>query len=543
MARRGAGVLGAGLAALSLLGCTAVLGAPPGERTFYVSPGGDDTALGTSPGTAWRTLERASGARLAPGESLLLEGGARFTGRLLLDAADAGDPLRPVRVGSYGTGRAVIEAPDDAAVAVVGTGGVEIADLVVVGAPDGIRPGSAGVRLYADAGRHAHVAVERVEASGFVHGLDIGAAAPGAGFDDVRVSDADLHDNRDAGLASYGPAFDPDAPAYAHAGVLVERVRARDNKGDPANTEHNTGSGIVLGSVRDAVVRGSVAHDNGGAGGAGEGPIGIWTYDADRVVVEHSLAYRNRTRLRADGGGFGLDQNTSRSVLQYNLSHSNHGPGYLVYTGEDNAAHRDSTVRWNISSGDAQRWDVYGGITVLGRVDDVRILHNTVVMGPQDTRPSTALRLGPGISGVQARNNVLLAERAGAVVFSERPYGPDEVVLAGNSYATRGRPWEAWWGGQVYGSLAQWRAGTGQETADGAPTGDDADPRLRGPVLGLTATEPDDAGVLAGFAPVAGSPLRGAGLPVFDADPAPVDALGTPVDPGTPDVGAVQVPR
>jgi len=86
----------------ALLPACGLVGAPPGQRTFYVSPDGDDGARGTSPGSAWRSLDRASTAVLVPGDRLLLQGGARFTGRLSLDRLDAGNPALPVVVGSYG---------------------------------------------------------------------------------------------------------------------------------------------------------------------------------------------------------------------------------------------------------------------------------------------------------------------------------------------------------------------------------------------------------------------------------------------------------
>jgi hypothetical protein len=532
----------AGVTAAVLVSACAALGAPPGERIFYVSPAGDDAARGTSPDEAWRTLDRASAAVLLPGERLLLEGGSRLPGRLLIDAADAGDPARPVVVGSYGQGRAVIEAPADGAVVVVDTAGVEITDLVAVGA-GAVQPGSAGVRFFSglpDDRRLAHVVVERVEASGFVHGIEIGSARAGTGFRDVRIADSVVHDNRDAGVSVYGPPFDAAEPGYAHESVSVTGVTAYGNAGDPANLTRNTGSGIVLGSVRGGAVDRSVAHDNGGSGGAGEGPIGIWTYDSTGIVIEHNLSYRNRTAKLTDGGGFGLDQNTADSVLQYNLSYDNHGPGYLVYTGQDNDAHTGSTVRFNVSSGDARRWSVYGGITVLGRVDDVRVYQNTVVMAPQTRDPSSALRLGPGISDVRARNNLLVSVSAGPLILAESGFDRSSVALDGNAYVSDGVELSLVWGPRAYTSLGGWSDATGQEPGG---TGLDSDPELPGPLTGLGATAPDDAGTLAGFAPGAGSPLRGAGLDltaILAPETGLADLTGAPVRLDAPDVGALQ---
>lgn len=525
-----------------LLGACAALGAPPGERVFYVSAAGDDAARGTSPEQAWRTLDRASSAVLLPGERLLLEGGSRFAGRLLIDAADAGDPARPLVVGSYGHGRAVIESGADAAVAVVDTAGVEITDLVALGAAP-VQSGSAGIRFFSDLPedrRLVHAVVERVEVSGFANGIEIGSARAGTGFRDVRIADSVVHDNRDAGLTVYGPPFDAATPAFAHEAVTVSGVTAHGNAGDAANLTRNTGNGIVLGSVRNGTVTRSVAHDNGGAGGAGEGPVGIWTYDSTGVVIEHSLSYRNRTAKLTDGGGFGLDQNTADSVLQYNLSYDNHGPGYLVYTGQDNDAHTGSTVRFNVSSGDARRWSVYGGITVLGRVDDVRVYQNTVVMAPQSADPSSALRLGPGISDVRARNNLLVSDAAGPLVLAESGFDRSTVALDGNAYVADGVAWSLLWGPREYPSLREWSDATGQEPAG---TGLDADPELPGSLVDLETTVADDLAALGGFAPRAGSPLRGAGLDltaILAPETGIADLSGAPVRVGAPDVGALQ---
>ncbi|MDP9376582.1 MAG: hypothetical protein M3P40_03235, partial [Actinomycetota bacterium] len=108
-------------AALRSALCVALLaavGAPAGAQaaTFYLSPTGDDAASGTSSGSPWRSLARASNAVLRPGDHVLLEGEASFDGSLTLDAADAGDATAPVVVGSYGGGRATIRPASGAGV-------------------------------------------------------------------------------------------------------------------------------------------------------------------------------------------------------------------------------------------------------------------------------------------------------------------------------------------------------------------------------------------------------------------------------------------
>jgi hypothetical protein len=81
----------------------AVLGAGAAHAvTFYVSPDGRDSCPGTSSQCPWRTLARVSQGpsearpEYPPGSSVLLRGGRRFPGELVLTprnhAARAGAP-------------------------------------------------------------------------------------------------------------------------------------------------------------------------------------------------------------------------------------------------------------------------------------------------------------------------------------------------------------------------------------------------------------------------------------------------------------------
>src|SRR5512146_2563266 len=81
------------------------LAATAGATTFYVSPAGSDGNAGTSPSTAWKTVQRADSASLAPGDSVLFQGGATFADQTLMPAASGADGA-PIVFGSYGTGRA-----------------------------------------------------------------------------------------------------------------------------------------------------------------------------------------------------------------------------------------------------------------------------------------------------------------------------------------------------------------------------------------------------------------------------------------------------
>jgi len=530
------------LIASALLPACTGSGQSAADLTYYLSPTGRDSAAGTSPQTAWRTLGRASSAGLRPGDQLLLQGGARFTGQLAFGSKDGNDPARPVRVASYGSGRAAIDGRHGPAIALFDTSGFEIRNLVIAG-DSASESGSAGVQVYSDlpAGhRLGHIVIDGVDVSGYSTGIEFGARNPAAGFRDVWIRDCSVHDNIDAGLSFFGPGFDAAAPSYAHENVHISGVRAYRNSGDPANTHRNTGNGIVLGSVSHASVTWSTAYDNGGRGGArNEGPIGIWAYDSHDVVIEHNLSYGNRTASHRDGGGFGLDSNTSMSYLQYNLSYGNAGAGYQVYS-PDHGLSVGNVVRFNISSGDALATIDAAGIIVAGRVSNASVYQNTVVMPAAAGEPHAALWLG-SVHGVTVRNNIFMVTRPGPIVIAAPALPASAALLQGNDYFATARQGSIRWGPGTYRTLRSWRKITGQETVRGRPTGLTVDPQMAGPVLGLTTSTAADHDGGAGFVLLGTSPLLGAGLDLarlFGVDPGSGSYSGRPVPRQDPNIGA-----
>ncbi|MER7958053.1 right-handed parallel beta-helix repeat-containing protein [Streptomyces sp. NPDC096030] len=507
-----------------------------GPFTFYVSPDGDDANDGMSPQKPWKTLAHANTVNFRPGDRLRLKGGERFRGTLTLEAGEAGSAARPVVIESYGTGRATIAPRGTSGITVRDTAGVEIRDIRLVGDRQALRE-EVGISFRATrpgTRKLAHVRIANVEARGFQNGISVGAYDGAVtGYSDVRISDVSVHHNLEAGLAFHGPEFEAANPVYAHSGLRIERVTASSNSGAPGSDSRNTGSGIALGSVRDATVRFSVAHDNGArsAADAEEGPEGIWAYDSTGVVLENNRSYRNRTGSRVDGGGFGLDNNVSHSVMQYNLSYGNDGPGFLVYSGQATGAHRDNVVRFNMSWDDARKLPAYGGIVAYGsRMKNLGIYNNTVVMRTRDLASAEAagirppaLRLRDGMSGVKVHDNILATD-GGPVIDAESSYRQSTHQLRGNVYHSKG-PWSLSWGSRRFTDLADWRTASGQELLDGEPTGTGDDPCLRAltvPVTDPAGAEnlvprcedevpvsmgPQDSGVDAGLVDYFGAPL------------------------------------
>jgi hypothetical protein len=85
---------------------TGAVAVPAGAATYYVSPAGSDEAAGTT-SAPFRTLDRLQRVALRPGDVVLLQSGATFTGSLQLDRA--GTPAAPISVTSSGPARAIVD--------------------------------------------------------------------------------------------------------------------------------------------------------------------------------------------------------------------------------------------------------------------------------------------------------------------------------------------------------------------------------------------------------------------------------------------------
>lgn len=442
-------------AVLSLVG---IAGASPAQaaeatHTYYVSSTGSDAADGLSSATALRTVAAASKKAFHAGDVLLLQGGATFDGPLYLDASDEG-----LEVGSWGTGRATLTGHGSSAIFGYDTAALRIHDLNLVGDASAFTS-KGGLSLYNDlSNRLSSITISNVDVQGFKNGIELGAAKAGAGYAHVVITGARAHANRDAGIVTYGPTFNAAAPSFAHTDVRVDHTTADGNLGNASDTTHNTGNGIVLGSVDTGTILNSRASGNGLLCKAPEGPVGIWTYDSRGIRIAYNVSSGNRTGGSADGDGFDLDQNVSSSVMENNSSGSNDGAGYLVYTGQSNSAQHDNIVRNNISTNDAKKNSWYGAITVAGHLAHTSVYGNKIsTTGSASHAPAVAIKAG--VSAVQVTRNSLTAATGYAVVTSPS-FARSVVAFGTNTWSSAVQ--RVHWGTANYGSVPAWTKATSQ---------------------------------------------------------------------------------
>lgn len=478
---------------------------------YQVSPRGADA----NPGTAelpWRTVDRVNAAVLTPGDRVLFEGGQSFPGTVSLDAQDSGTADRNVAISSFGEGRAVIDGGVGTALRADGCNYLEVKGIDFVGA--GRKNGNSGYGVHLTNAEGC--AITEVDVQGFrLCGVAV------AGVKNMRIAHVYAHDNGGTGIGVGDDPWSED--------VYIGYCVAENNPGDPLNLENHSGNGIVVGAVRGCVIEFCEAMNNGwDMPREGNGPVGIWAWNADRVVIQFCISHDNKSPSW-DGGGFDFDGGVTNSIMQYNLSYNNMGPGYFFCQYYPAPIWKNNIVRYNISQNDGRKKG-NGGAFAVGwyeLMSDGEVYNNTFY-----NADGPAVVLGTKKApGMRFRNNIIVS---GTELISG---SASNAEFTGNVYwLLGGKPFQV----DGYTSLEAWSAATGQERIGEAIVGKWGDPRLIG--AGLAAiTKPADLIQLKEYAIEKDSPCIGAGMLIggnggrdFWGHPVPSDEK--------PAVGACQVP-
>jgi hypothetical protein len=481
-------------------------------RDYYVNLAGDDSGPGTR-AQPWRSVARVNAARLQPGDRVCFQGGQRFAGTLELDRDDSGVPDQKVVVTSWGEGQATIDGANGSGLRANGCSHLIVRNLCLIGS--GRKSGNTQDGLWILDSRGLEI--DRLEVSGFR-----GSGLQAEGVREGRIARMYAHDNGSAGLSIGYERRSSD--------LHISHCIARNNPGDPANLTNHSGNGIVVANAQNAIVEYCEAADNGwDMPRKGNGPVGIWAWNSDRVIIQFCISHGNKSP-GDDGGGFDLDGGMTNSILQYNLSYNNDGPGYFLCQFPGAGVFRDNIIRYNISQNDGVKNNRRSGIDIYSASPNAsacQVYNNTVY-----SRHGAAVGFGGlPMPDVVFRNNIFVS--CGDVISGDGQRGRFE----GNLYwSADGRPLLF----DGHPSLGAWAAATGQERIGGEIVGRIADPMLAG--LGTTmVTDPAALADLRGYKLAPDSPCLAAGLVIKDNGGR--DFWGHPVpEVQKPAIGACQKP-
>jgi Right handed beta helix region len=345
-------------------------GSAVGGRNYYVNDRGNDAAEG-SRAHPWKTVGRV---RLNDGDSVFLQGGRVFDGTLTVENVGR------VFVGTYGAGVATIRAGDSSAVVLYRVDGVMVRGLRLVGV--GRKQGNVrdGLKMV----ECKRVFVDELDITGFQKaGLLIYSSVG------VEIRRVFAHENGAAGIDVEG------VDKLSSRALRIIRCRADDNPGDPTNLTNHSGNGIVAGHCTGLLIDSCSATNNGwDMPRIGNGPVGIWCWEADSVIIQHCVAYRNKTSPgAADGGGFDLDGGVTNSIIQYCLSYGNQGAGYCIFQYWGASPWYHNIIRYNISFDDGLVSDGRAGLYVwnssgdAGQLSDCQVYRN-IIYNPKEAAVS-----------------------------------------------------------------------------------------------------------------------------------------------------------
>ena len=265
--------------------------------TYYVSASGSDSNAGTSPSSAWRTVNKVNGGHFAPGDSVLFEGGSTFSDSTLMPA-QSGTAGSPIVFGSYGSGQATI-SNTQGAVWFAGKSYLTFdnLDLTSGGSATGVFAGSGSA-----GSDHIVLRNSVVENSG-----GVGVIAPNAGDSAWTISHNTFRNLGDSGLIIFASNTMISGNTITHVGVNAAITYGKHGiyaKGPDMTIANNDISDVTGGqavSIRfhGARVYGNTIHDTG---------YGFAFFDYDPAPAPQGTSYIYDNRLwNISGWGFYYD--------------------------------------------------------------------------------------------------------------------------------------------------------------------------------------------------------------------------------------------
>lgn len=455
-------------------------------KSFYVSPDGDDSNIGTIT-KPFKTIDKVNSLILKKGDRILFEGGKVFKGTIILDSLDRGSDSSKIFISSYGTGSAVIDGGDAQGVLISYSEDFILSNLQIRG--KGRNEGNSKDGIFIS--NSSKFIIDSIEVSGFQHsGIHIFICK------DLEIKHVYAHDNGFAGINLTGTTI-YNKTDFDNENIYIGYCKADNNPGDPTVLDNHSGNGILVSSARMCIIEYCEASNNGwDMPWTGNGPVGIWLWDCKNVVIQHCISHHNKTNpVAKDGGGFDLDGGVSESIIQYCISFSNQGAGYGLFEFGAGKPWENNIIRYNISSNDGllnpgsvSVWKGEGS----GVMRNCEIYNNTFL---NDTAAGVSLYVLNNCEGFNFRNNIFIYRKN--LLFPGQKLKTEQ--FQGNCYWSTSDT-KSFMG---YRNLNEWAAATGNEMIDNRFTGIFSDPLLLNPG-NFSLTDPSDIN----FSSVSGYSLK-----------------------------------
>lgn len=388
------------LLALLLTATAWILAAPPAmaaPTTYYLdATGGNDSNTGTSPSSAWRSLQKVNATTFQPGDAILLRAGAVWNGQLW--PKGSGTSAARIRLDRYG---------DGAKPMVNGGGNIqgtvylrdqpywEIRNLEVTNNKGTTaRDMYVGIKAHNTTGGPLNGITIAGNTIHDIRGLQSGFYGQNGGiavvadpnnsyWNGVRVENNTIYAVDRIGIF-VGPAIQINGAAFWQSLPHTNDVVIQNNTVDDSG-----GDGILNFITSNVTVQHNVVSNSGGrvhnrdsdhTGYVNTASAGIWSAVSTNTLIQFNEVYNDISVF--DGQGYDIDLGSRSTYVQYNYSHNNVGGFILICEIADQGVDiNDARVRFNISQNDKS-----GVITLCGDYskgpDRIDINNNTIYLGP-----------------------------------------------------------------------------------------------------------------------------------------------------------------
>jgi hypothetical protein len=314
-----------------------------------------------------------------------------------------------------------------------------------------------------------NITVNNVEAEGYQKsGIHIKSSKG------IIIDNSYAHDNGFCGIYVSGKI---DSKVTSRD-IIIRNSKAENNPGDPTNLTNHSGNGILAGHCTNVTIEYCTATNNGwDMPRVGNGPVGIWAYEADSVLIQYCISYKNKTSAGAkDGGGFDLDGGITNSIIQYCLSYDNEGSGYGLFQYSGASPWSNNMVRFCISENDGNTSNGMGGIFVWSNTGDPEQLINCIIYNNTIYNAhggSICYDIDSGNKNFYYYNNIFVGKDDLVKGVKELPSN----FIANNWYSLDNK------GFNIGGirNFEEWAKKNGKEQMDGKIVGLNIDPQFKNP--------------------------------------------------------------
>lgn len=332
------------------------------NKTYFISPDGNDQASGLSIGAAWKSLDRVNRATFLPGDKILFKSGGVWQGQLKPNGS--GEKNRPILLSSYGDGAKPVICIGDAegaGIRLYNQSWWEIENMEVTsGAPPVLGIGRQGIVALVNGEGQAveHIVVRNC----YIHDIwgQLGGNTEYTGYNSCAIL-VQIQHRRGGNMLSRRPTLQDvliennRIERFDKCGIIVRGcrydLRVRHNY-----MENLGGDGIFVGGCYRGMIEHNVAKRTCMRSGyldlkGGESwwphTAAIWIQDAEETVMQYNAVYdTGRQPGNGDGFAYDFDFYCKRCIAQYNYSRNNHGFLLLMNRTFENVA------RYNISEND-----------------------------------------------------------------------------------------------------------------------------------------------------------------------------------------------